>query len=738
MRESSYLHPRLLPLNFHSLCPEFKLLVAMQFARTAHIPEMVQAIFYAMVINEVAELGLSSRDAMGHMMLDLRELRWNIVDSWLQDIDERLRDAQVPRLVEMVYNPQPRPEVTSRLRGTPSYLIQALFRCTCIIISSCSSSGDVPEGLFDPQVEGSHPQFPSLLAFISGRVVAGVPPKNQCTTNGQDEVHPRIRSLDELLAEGTQGNPSSAPSSPKPVAEAATTSTSSSLRETSSPSSDGSSRSSSSEGASTSSSSHEGPSTPGRSVLKKRGRSTKGPVPEIVAEEPDFPGAPARSDAQDGQSSHFPNPKVVPMLKRTALKKQYLLPARYTFVIPEVNATVNEPPAKCIAVYRAALKYGLKFPLHSIIEDILIKHELAPAQVVPTSWHNICSFIATCELRGLASTARAFSLVHAVQMTHKETGDLGWYCFNNRPECMTAIEKKSKVIESVKGPEKKKSKSSDRKPLNSRPKLKFFGNDLFLAAAGLLILKNVSKARVKLTVFETGDTTPETVAAEVECCREEERQRLVNQQAKKAPPLVPRGKKPADLVKSWDLAASGTLEPHKVNEEEVTIVEAFARGVKAAAERRMLKELVTRYQRRWEKLKEEKDAREADKKDLQRQLEEVLSKAKAEATAGAERAVKTRAQGYQQGRAAGHIGILTQGLGDVYSRIPGGAYFEAYLDYVDERQQDEVEGRDPEEVEFIPPSGESGGPGDEATNPLDAEVGTPKDEGHEDSRGPDM
>ena len=53
---------------------------------------MVQAIFYAMVINEVAELGLSRRDIMGRMMLDLQELKWDIVEAWLLSIDERLRD----------------------------------------------------------------------------------------------------------------------------------------------------------------------------------------------------------------------------------------------------------------------------------------------------------------------------------------------------------------------------------------------------------------------------------------------------------------------------------------------------------------------------------------------------------------------------------------------------------------------------------------------------------------------
>ena len=49
------------------------------------------------------------------------------------------------------------------------------------------------------------------------------------------------------------------------------------------------------------------------------------------------------------------------------------------------------------------------------------------------------------------------------------------------------------TIESVKGPEKRKGKSSDREPLNWLLMLKVFENDFFLAATGLLILKNFSK-----------------------------------------------------------------------------------------------------------------------------------------------------------------------------------------------------------------------------------------------------
>jgi len=51
----------------------------------------------------------------------------------------------------------------------------------------------------------------------------------------------------------------------------------------------------------------------------------------------------------------------------------------------------------------------------------------------------------------------------------------------------------TQAIESVKGPEKRKSKSSDKESLNWLPKLMFFASDFFLVAAGLLILKNFTK-----------------------------------------------------------------------------------------------------------------------------------------------------------------------------------------------------------------------------------------------------
>jgi len=63
-------------------------------------------------------------------------------------------------------------------------------------------------------------------------------------------------------------------------------------------------------------------------------------------------------------------------------------------------------------------------------------------------------------------------------------------------------------------------------------------------------------------------------------------------------------------------------------------------------------------------------------------------------------------------------------------------YCEAYLPYVQERQWAGVEGSDPEEVEFIPPSSERDE--DDGTTPLDSEGGTLDDEGPTMGREPDM
>ncbi|KAJ8420465.1 hypothetical protein Cgig2_031988 [Carnegiea gigantea] len=333
-----------------------------------------------------------------------------------------------------------------------------------IMSSSYSSNGDVQGSRAGPQVEGRHPQFPNLLALVDGRVVAEVLRQNKCRE--PKNIPYAIPIFEPGSPSWSSCEYSSTPSILNPEAEvtypweitianyvpafqsnagAETASSSSSTpTQSGSPGSatSHSSRSSSSEGASTSASPPLS-RRPSSSVLERKDRTPQ--VTEVVAEGFEFPGVPTRSDPQDGPGSHFSYPKAVAKLKRSALEKQELLPAEYSFVIPEPDATVNELPAKCIAIYRAALDYGIRFPLHPVTKEILNKYELAPTYIVPISWHNICSFIATCELRGLTYSARAFGLVHTVQKAPKETGGLGWYYFNNGSGFITAIEKKSKL-----------------------------------------------------------------------------------------------------------------------------------------------------------------------------------------------------------------------------------------------------------------------------------------------------
>jgi len=96
-------------------------------------------------------------------------------------------------------------------------------------------------------------------------------------------------------------------------------------------------------------------------------------------------GLPNGRIIRTGRAPISPTPIVVFSLKRPTLEEKYLLSTGYKFIIPDADATVNKPPSKCIAIYRAAFSYGVRFPLHPVIMEILNKYELAPAQIVPTS-----------------------------------------------------------------------------------------------------------------------------------------------------------------------------------------------------------------------------------------------------------------------------------------------------------------------------------------------------------------
>ncbi|KAJ8449495.1 hypothetical protein Cgig2_002292 [Carnegiea gigantea] len=638
-------------------------------------------------------------------------LRWSTFEVWMDCMDCVLRGAQLYRPADEV---EVRGSMDGRGEGSRSASPPAPFSV---------EDKDVPEGLTGPQVEGWHPQFSNLLASIDGRVVAGVPRKNKyrepkkiphvvplfepgtplwssCEYSSTPSIPspevevrrmaktkstPCIRSPDEWLAEGTQGNPCSAPPQSNPKAEVASTSSSVSSRMGSSDSSSRhSSRSSSSKRASTCSSSSEASLGLGKSVFKRKGRMPV--VTEIMAEGAEFPGAPTRSDLQDGWGDVLDWNEGKPIRK------------------PFGEPTTDE---------RRTTRYF----------QFYIREDDKPRPI---------------------------------------------------PKFM------GQAIESVKAPQKRRSKSN--------------------------------QARARLTVFETGDTTPEQVAADIEHRREEERQQLITQQAKKAPSLVSRGKRPAvslpvrkklrteeqpgkavasapsqvgearaerlaphrsgsrssgertlarqehltpskttgletpaasgasllasrpsanfieadsafrlslvqDIVKSWNLATPGASDPPKVSEEEIAMAKVFARGVKAVTECWQLEGLLSCYQRCCERLQADLEAYEADKKGLQRQLEKAVADA--------------------QGR-SDTLGYLYKVVLTLASEFQDDHYFEAYLHFVDERERAAAKGRDLDEVDFIPPLTEGEVVEDEATNPLEAKAGASEGEEHEDGGEPDV
>ena len=177
-----------------------------------------------------------------------------------------------------------------------------------------------------------------------------------------------------------------------------------------------------------------------------------------------------------------------------------------------------------------------------------------------------------------------------------------------------------------------------------------------------------------------------------------------------------------DIVKSWDLSATGASDPPPVSAEEIGMAEAFARGVKAVAECRRLEGTVNRYQRRCERLQSELASCEATQKEMQQKLEQAAADT-----------AKAQERGYQQGH-SDTLTYLRKVLLTLAGEFHDDRYFEAYLKYVDDRERAIAEGRDPDEVEFVAPS-EGEATADEPTHPL--EVAGLSDEEPADDNEPD-
>ncbi|KAJ8436689.1 hypothetical protein Cgig2_025519 [Carnegiea gigantea] len=73
--------PRPLPENYQDFCPGFTLIVVDEAAYDFGIPKIIQATFYAMVVNDTVELGVISKDMDEALKSTLKDLWWIIFES---------------------------------------------------------------------------------------------------------------------------------------------------------------------------------------------------------------------------------------------------------------------------------------------------------------------------------------------------------------------------------------------------------------------------------------------------------------------------------------------------------------------------------------------------------------------------------------------------------------------------------------------------------------------------------
>jgi len=59
------------------------------------LPEMVQAIFYTMLLNEAVELGVVYSFMAKGLKSSLVGLRWSCFEAWMSRTDHKLREAQL-------------------------------------------------------------------------------------------------------------------------------------------------------------------------------------------------------------------------------------------------------------------------------------------------------------------------------------------------------------------------------------------------------------------------------------------------------------------------------------------------------------------------------------------------------------------------------------------------------------------------------------------------------------------
>ncbi|KAJ8430517.1 LOW QUALITY PROTEIN: hypothetical protein Cgig2_012916 [Carnegiea gigantea] len=108
-----------LPEDFHALCPRFSMLEAKGTAADFELPEMVQATFYAMLLNKAVELGA----VRGFMAECLKSALVGLsFEVWMSCVDHKLRKTQFRRQVitVKVHGPQDGQKESSGSNGPPA------------------------------------------------------------------------------------------------------------------------------------------------------------------------------------------------------------------------------------------------------------------------------------------------------------------------------------------------------------------------------------------------------------------------------------------------------------------------------------------------------------------------------------------------------------------------------------------------------------------------------------------
>ncbi|KAJ8423412.1 LOW QUALITY PROTEIN: hypothetical protein Cgig2_020949 [Carnegiea gigantea] len=93
--------PPPLPEDCNVLCPCFSLAEAEAAAAESELPEIIQVIFYAMLLNEMLELGVVHEYTVERMRSLLVGLRWSTFEVWMRIMDEGVQLHHQPDEVEV-------------------------------------------------------------------------------------------------------------------------------------------------------------------------------------------------------------------------------------------------------------------------------------------------------------------------------------------------------------------------------------------------------------------------------------------------------------------------------------------------------------------------------------------------------------------------------------------------------------------------------------------------------------